>query len=375
MRHKQPLKQILIATRPHWDRPETRLAVRDNFQKIINCRTPVLGAEVFASETEEKLVYHTCKSRSCPSCGQRATLLWQREQWNALPDIPYSGMGFTMPRELWPIFRRNRHLLHDLPAVASAVVQQWVKMSYGVRVLIVVFPHTFGRHLNFNAHLHVMVSAGGLRESEGEWITSLRFDKRKLMHMWRYAVITYLRAALQKGVLASDTSPEELRSILKTQYERWWNVYVDPIRSKWHFLRYVARYVRRPPIAQHRFTKITEQEVEFLTKDLREKRMVTTRYMIEDFVDALAEQVSDRYRHAMRRFGLLAPRTQRTTSAAMFLLLGQQKRPRPRRLSWAFSLRRDFGVNPLIDHRGQQLRWVGRWKPPMSRLAILKIEA
>ena len=125
----QPLKQILIATRAHWDRPEIRPAVRENFEKMINCRTPALGAEILASETEEKLVYHTCKSRSCPSCGQRATLLWQREQWSALPDIPYSGMGFTMPCELWPIFRRNRHLLHDLPAVASAVIQQWVKMS------------------------------------------------------------------------------------------------------------------------------------------------------------------------------------------------------------------------------------------------------
>jgi len=77
---KQPLKDILIATRPHWDRPEVRPAVRENFNKLIDCQTLALGAEVFASETEEKLVPHTCKSRSCPSCGQRATLLWQRHQ-------------------------------------------------------------------------------------------------------------------------------------------------------------------------------------------------------------------------------------------------------------------------------------------------------
>jgi Putative transposase/Transposase zinc-binding domain len=363
MNNNQPLKQILIATRAHWDRSEIRPAVRENFEKMINCRTPALGAEVFASETEEKLVYHTCKSRSCASCGQRATLLWQREQWNALPDIPYSGMGFTMPRELWPIFRRNRQLLHDLPALAAAVIQQWVKMRYGVRVLIVVLPHTFGRHLTFNAHLHVMVSAGGLKESEGRWIAPLHFDRYSLMHMWRYAVITYLRAVLKKGLLASEASPEELRVLLKTQYERWWNVYVDQIRSKWHFLRYVARYVRRPPIAQHRFTKITDREVEFLTKDLKEKRVVTTHYLIEEFVDALAEHVPDRYRHAMRRFGLLAPRTQHTASAAMFLLLGQTKRPRPRRLSWRNSLRKYFGVDPLVDSRGQCMHRVGRLSP------------
>jgi hypothetical protein len=173
-----------------------------------------------------------------------------------------------------------------------------------------------------------MVSAGGLRESDSRWIAPLRFDRRTLMPLWRYAVITYLRAALKQGLLASDSSPDDLREMLRTQHERWWNVYVDPIRSKWHFLRYVARYVRRPPIAQHRFTKITGHEVEFLTKDLKEKRVVTTRCLIEDFVDALAAHVPDRYRHAMRRFGLLAPRT---SSAALFLLLGQKQRPRPER--------------------------------------------
>lgn len=359
----QPLKQILIATRAHWDRPEIRPAVRENFEKMINCRIPALGAEVFASETEEKLVYHTCKSRSCPSCGQRATLLWQREQWTALPDIPYSGMGFTMPRELWPIFRQNRHLLHDLPALAAAVIQQWVNMRYGVRVLIVAFPHTFGRHLTFNAHLHVMVSAGGLKEAEGKWITPLHFDRRKLMHMWRYAVITYLRAAVKKKLLASEANPEELRVMLTTQYERWWNVCVDQIRSKWHFIRYVARYVRRPPISQHRFRKVTDREVEFLTKDLKEKRVVTTHYLIEEFVDLLAAHVPDHYRHAMRRFGLLAPRTQRATSAAMFLLPDQEKRPRPKRLSWRNSLWKYFRVDPLVDSGGQSMHWVGRLKP------------
>jgi hypothetical protein len=181
--------------------------------------------------------------------------------------------------------------------------------------------------------------------------------------MWRYAVITYLRAALTKGLVASETSGAKLRVLLKTQYERWWNVYVDPIRSKWHFLRYVARYVRRPPIAQHRFTKTTDTEVEFLTRDLKQKRIVTTRYLIEEFVEALAAHVPDRYRHAMRRFGLLAARTQRMTSATLFLLLDQQKRPRPQRLSWRNSLRKDFGVDPLVDSRGQSMHWVRRLKP------------
>lgn len=237
MRYEQPLKTILNDNRELWDHDGTRPDVRENFVKMIKCRTAALGAEVYASETEEKLVYHTCKSRSCPSCGNRATQLWQREQWIALPDVLYVGINFTMPDVLWPVFRQNRHLLHDLPALGAAVIQQWVKSRYGVRVLIMVVPHTFGRHLNFNSHLHILVSAEGLQESEGRWITRLRFDKDALMLMWRYAVITYLREALKANVLRSDMGAEDLKVVLTTQYERWWNIDIARFQSKSQFLR------------------------------------------------------------------------------------------------------------------------------------------
>jgi len=63
---------------------------------------------------------------------------------------------------LWLIFQQNRHLLHDLPALGAAVIKQWAKAEYGVSVMVMVIPHTFGRHLNFNPHLHTLVSDGGL---------------------------------------------------------------------------------------------------------------------------------------------------------------------------------------------------------------------
>ena len=75
-----PLKRILALARPDWDRTETRPAAREAFRKVLDCGTAALGAEVFASAHETRVVYHTCKSRACLSCGYRATTLWQREQ-------------------------------------------------------------------------------------------------------------------------------------------------------------------------------------------------------------------------------------------------------------------------------------------------------
>lgn len=360
---KEPLKQILASTRNVWDHAGTRPAVRENFRRMLDCRTAVLGAEVYASDNEEKIVYHTCKSRACPSCGHRATLLWQRAQWAALPDIPYAGICFTMPNVLWPLFQQNRHLLHDLPALGAAVIQQWAKAKYAVRVLLMVVPHTFGGHLNFNSHLHILVSAAGLSEMEGRWVAPLRFEKKKLMHMWRYAVITYLREAFKVGVLTSDLGSEEIRRGLERQYERWWSIDIDHFQSKSHFLRYAGRYVRRPPVAQHRFVEVTEREVELWTKDKRQKRGVRIRFSNEEFVAALAEHVPDHYRHAIRHFGLLAPRTKRHTWPAMFTLLGQKRRRPPQRLNWANSLKQHFAVDPLLDSTGQRMHWVRRLKP------------
>jgi hypothetical protein len=81
------------AARATWDQPGYRTAVRVNFDKVLKCRTGALGSEVYASCTEQKVVHHTCKSRACPSCGHRATTLWQREMWAGLPDVDFAGGG------------------------------------------------------------------------------------------------------------------------------------------------------------------------------------------------------------------------------------------------------------------------------------------
>ncbi len=108
--------------------------------------------------------------------------------------------------------------------------------------MIVVIPHTFGRRLNFNCHLHILVSDGGLRQDGTQWCARARLDRKALMPMWRYAVITLLR-------------------LLTAQYERWWNIDVKRFKSKKQFLGYAGRYARRPPIAQHRFRTINRQEI------------------------------------------------------------------------------------------------------------------
>jgi hypothetical protein len=235
----------------------------------------------------------------------------------------------------------------------------WAYSRYRVRLLVMVVPQTFGGLLNFHPHLHMLVSAGGLREAAGEWVPHVQFDKEELMECWRFAVIAYL------GRMADvlDTNSEQLKKTLQAQYARRWNVFVSRSISKAQFLRYAGRYLRRPPIAESRLTLVSNNELEYDAKNTRAKQRVSLRFTPEAFLNILRQHVPQHYAHGVRYFGLLAPRTKHVTAAGVFALLGQKRRPRRKRLYWAASLRKHFGTDPLIDSRGQPMKWVGRLKP------------
>ena len=75
---------------------------------MVDCGTKALGADVFASDREERVVYHTCKSRACPSCRYQATRLGSATSGESFPDIDRAHVCLTMPDVLWPLFQRNR---------------------------------------------------------------------------------------------------------------------------------------------------------------------------------------------------------------------------------------------------------------------------
>jgi len=70
-----------------------------------------------------------------------------------------------MPGVFWPIFRQNRHLLDALPTIGAGVLQDWAEKKFCARAGVLVVPQTFGAHLNFNTHLHILVSTVGLHKT------------------------------------------------------------------------------------------------------------------------------------------------------------------------------------------------------------------
>jgi len=268
-----------------------------------------------------------------------------------------------MPDVYWQIFQQNRYLLDALPVIGAGVLQDWAEEKYGAHVGGLVVPHTFGAHLNFNAHLHILVSTVGLHKTGSTLVPKVWFPRDAVMRIWRHTLLDYLTMALGAGQISTELSRPELMKLFEEHHDRLWIAWVDHYTSKDAFLRYISRYLRRPPIAEYRLLPSGEQEVRFLTKDKKLGRTVTTVYPAREFIARLADQVPDRYRHGVRYFGLLAPQSIGKRYEVFLALLGQRRPPRPKRIPWAASIQNTFGQDPLLDSDGQRMHWVGRDSP------------
>ncbi len=159
-----------------------------------------------------------------------------------------------------------------------------------------------------------MVSAGGLNPSNASWVESLEFEQREIAELWRCAVTSYLWKADQNGLLRPSATPNEFADLVLSQTQRRWNIHITRRMTKQHFLGYAGRYIRRLPLSQRRILRVSGEEVVYQSKDTRTNVLLEARCTPTAFVDLLSQHVPDHYRDSMRYFGLLAPRTKRTTS-------------------------------------------------------------
>jgi hypothetical protein len=361
------LQQILLAGRQHWDHDGYDPNARYRFLRALQCKTSALGGRIYASENEQQEFFNTCKSPACPSCGHWATIQWQRERWRALPEAPYKGITLTMPNTLWPLFAANPRLSRKLPEIAARVIGSYARVRKGVEVGVIAVLHTFNGKLEFNSHVHALVTGRDLQTAGLQRRSSIFFDPYELRSRWQRLVIVLLRGALEAGQLKSEMARDEVERLFQREEKRTWRkVHVQAFEGKEHFLRYAGRYVRRPPIAQRRILGIAEGFVWFWHKDKRDHRRKTVRCKVEEFIDRWAQHIPKRYQHAVRHFGLLAPRRWAQTAAAVFTITGTKQRPRPKRRRWAVTIQQQFGRNPLLDHKGQQMKWVRHLAPAVA---------
>jgi len=270
---------------------------------------------------------------------------WSRKTAENMYDIPHRHIMFTLPEEMWEIFLRRRELLKDLTDISVDLLQDWFKKREKVEVGMMVGLHTFGATMNFNPHVHVLLTEGGLT-NDGRMKRVGFIPYEMLRKRWQYCVIKMVRKKL------SGRDKERYGKVLGKTYsnnDEGFVVYGPPNKRKVGIkeqIGYIGRYIRRPAIALRRILSYDGKTVTFKYFDKKENKEKTETIDVMEFIARIIRHIPDRNFKTIRYYGLYS----RRNKAKVDKILKVKKNKIPKK-SWKEKVEAGTGKNPLMCAR------------------------
>lgn len=184
-------------------------------EKMLACRDPLKsGYHKYTCESHpevEVIVPHTCKSRFCSSCGTLAVNNWIDLATSRFLDAPHHHIVFTIPEQLRNVFLYDRSLLNILFTASARTVLDWCQHTGGYLPGNCSVIHTFGSQLNFNPHIHMLVTSGGLSNDRSRFIANSHIPWNMLKARWKYHVVTLLKPKLKQMIIGQKAGNQYLK--------------------------------------------------------------------------------------------------------------------------------------------------------------------
>ena len=319
-----------------------RQTVFENVDRMLHCGDYNYGFAVYGCEHCGNLraVPFRCKSRFCTSCGNLYSIKRATNMSFKLVRSSHRHCVFTIPEELRIFFLKDRSLLNCLfRAVHDTVLYMFRKLNRSEKFTpgFVCVLHTFGRSLQWNPHIHALISEGacGILSS---WKSIKHFNYNLLRNSFRLTLLNLMEKRLGKSF-------KKIKSALYKNYQYGFYVYAKPnVTNNTDVLKYIGRYLGRPVIASSRIDSYDGVNVTFHYNRHEDNVLVVETLHAVEFIMKLIVHIPEKHFKMIRYYGIYASKP----LASLSLFVNKEKRRFLRSLnSWKTSLFLSFGLDPL----------------------------
>ncbi|MGV1014787.1 MAG: IS91 family transposase [Methyloceanibacter sp.] len=278
---------------------------RQVLKKILACRTPALGGQLFQCPECPGFhyQYHSCNDRHCPQCGQSDADAWlERQRARLLLPVPYFLVTFTVPEELRRFLRSHPQIGLDRLFAASAQALQDLALNpkrLGAQLGMLGVLHTWSRTLIFHPHVHYLIPGGGLSADGRRWVPAKKF----LLH---HTALGDRCRTLFKERLRKE-HPELFAQVPAQVWKRHWNVGAQAAGSGENALRYLARYVFKTATSNRPVTLRPDGKVCWPYRDSQTRRDTSIVLEPREWVRRFLQHILPRHFARVRTFGWLHP--------------------------------------------------------------------
>ena len=321
-----------------------RPAVIENVNKMIHCGDSSHGGAMYGCPHcgNLKFVPFRCKSRFCPSCGNKYNQLRSFHMSCKLVSCVHRHCVFTIPAELRVYFLEDRTLLDCLfHSVRDVVLRMFSKMNKTENFTpgLICILHTFGRDLKWNPHIHALISEGGAGNIT-PWRPVKHFD------------YSFLRNAFRKVLLERLTSRigptfRKVKNEMYTKHADGFYVRAKPnLCTPDITIKYISRYLGRPVIATSRIDTYDGENVTFHYTRHEDNKTVTETIPALNFIQKLIVHIPEKHFKMLRYYGIYAKHHKQEMKLRKCISAEKQRFLRSIQ-DWRQSILLSFGYDPL----------------------------
>jgi len=184
---------------------------------------------------------------------------------------------------------------------------------------IVEVLHTFGAKLNFNCHIHMLCTLGGIDINTLKWKSQDYISEASLKARFKARLLHYLR---QEYVAGNIVIPDYVKQQWKEKFHstvfydvqdqlyqiEWYLLIRETLENTMSTVGYVVRYAKRPAISETRILYYNKAEdivkFEFKDKNTNEHKIISISVM--NFIGLLVRHIPEKGCHLITYSGMYA---------------------------------------------------------------------
>ena len=324
--------------------------------KIIDCYNHNLGASVYVCPNDNEVIFchHTCKGKLCSSCGIKSQKIKTENILEKCIRCKHRHMTFTMPKELTTWFFNelvSTSILFEavsdtLYSVVNGKVKKNIrKYDFNNTPGFFAFLHTYGRPLNFNPHVHVIIAESVITKSN----VLKKFD------YFDYTALSkrFMKVLLDK--MEKYFGKSRFKSTKNEMYQKYKNGFYVNNRLEddgYHFnsiedlISYVTRYCSRPVIAESRILDYDGEFVTYFYRDHKNNEYHEVKECAFEFITKLLRHLLPENFKSIRSYGFYNKPSKICDNIAR--VISKEKIPfRRSLLKWHNSILKSFERIPI----------------------------
>jgi hypothetical protein len=294
---------------PLYDKPY----YNDLVEKMLDCGNPekmgYIEYRCMYCGQETRVVSMSCKCSLCLRCGKVYVDEWVSQISRMLHEgVIYRHIVLTVPAILRETFYNHPELLGLFMRIAIKCLDDFFSCVSGKKIKggYIVVLQTHGRNGEYNPHLHIIATSGGLIEKSRKWVHLNYLSYHVLHKKWQWYLLSMLREEL-------DT--DEIDKLVDDCYKKYpkgfvANVQPGSVPARYKSLaKYLAKYVVSPPISLKRIDAYDGQTVTYHYRSHKTEKVEKETVDVYTFIKRMIQHVLPKGFQRIRYYGIQATKT------------------------------------------------------------------